>query len=66
MKFSLNLFNIVSEMGNEYDDELEDYGDDVVWEVMRMLLSGEIKLEIDDDGYLVIDVPDVIIIRRRW
>ena len=66
MKFSLSLDFVLRHMGNEYDDELEDYGDDVVWEVMRMLLSGEIKLEIDDDGYLVIDVPDVIIIRRRW
>lgn len=62
MRFSLSLDFVLRHMGNEYDDELEDYGDDVVWEVMRMLLSGEIKLEIDDDGYLVIDVPDEVIL----
>jgi len=63
MEFSLNLACILSEMGNEYDETFEDLGID--WrEVARMIVRGEIELEVKSTpigDYLVIEVPDELI-----
>jgi hypothetical protein len=60
MRFSLDLGFVLRHMGNEYDEELEDYGSDVIWEIMKMLLNGELEFYIDD-GFLVLDVPDELL-----
>jgi len=60
MRFTLNLMNIVPKMGDEYDTEIQDIDstNDLAWEIVKMLLRGEIEFEVDDDGFLVLDVPD--------
>lgn len=64
MRFSLDLGFVLRHMCNEYDDELEDYGDEVVDEVMSLLLYDELKLEISNEGFLVLDVPNEVLERR--
>jgi len=60
MRFSLNLINIIPEMGNEYDTEIQDIDptNELAWEIIKMLLRGELEFEVDGDGFLVLDVPD--------
>jgi len=60
MRFSLNLMNIIPKMGDEYDTEIQDIDstNDLAWEIVKMLLRGELEFEVDDDGFLVLDVPD--------
>jgi len=60
MSFTLNLMNIVPKMGDEYDTEIQDIDstNDLAWEIVKMLLRGELEFEVDDDGFLVLDVPD--------
>ena len=60
MRFTLNLMNIVPKMGDEYDTEIQDIDstNDLAWEIVKMLLRGELEFEVDDDGFLVLDVPD--------
>ena len=63
MEFSLNLACILEQMGNEYDETLEDL--EIDWrEVVRMIVRGEIELEVKSTpigDYLVIQVPDELI-----
>lgn len=60
MRFTLNLMNIVPKMGDEYDTEIQDIDstNELAWEIVKMLLRGELEFEVDDDGFLVLDVPD--------
>lgn len=64
MRFSLNLVNIVSKMGNEYDEEIQDFGWDKVHKIVEMIGRGEIELEVVWGGtgwFLEIDVPKEIL-----
>lgn len=65
MKFSLNLFSIVSEMGNEYDDQLEDIDPDYKLraEIIKMIANGhELEVEWGGSGwFLEIEVPDELL-----
>jgi len=66
MKFSLNLFSIVSEMGNEYDDQLEDIDPDYKLraEIIKMIANGQIELEVVYEWggwFLEIEVPDELL-----
>ncbi len=60
MRFTLNLMNIVPKMGDEYDTEIQDIDstNELAWEIVKMLLRGELEFEVDEDGFLALDVPD--------
>jgi len=60
MRFTLNLINVIPKMGDEYDTEIQDIDptNELAWEIIKMLLRGEIEFEVDSDGFLVLDVPD--------
>jgi len=60
--FSLNLVNIVPEMGAEGDVELEEVAD--FHEIIKRIVKGEINFYIISDpigDYLAIDVPEELI-----
>jgi len=63
MRFSLSLDFVLRHMGNEYDEEIQDIDEDgtLVWELIKMLLHRELEFEIDDDGFLVLEVPDELL-----
>ena len=67
MRFSLNLADILLEMGNEYGETFEDLGID--WrKVADMLVKGKISFRIlsyNIGDYLVIDIPDEMIENLR-
>ena len=60
MRFTLDLGFVLEHMGNEYDEELRDFGNDVIWELTKMLLNGELEFYVDD-GFLALEVPDELI-----
>ena len=60
MRFTLDLGFVLEHMGNEYDEELRDFGNDVIWELTKRLLNGELEFYVDD-GFLVLEVPDELI-----
>ncbi len=66
MEFSLNLINIVPEMGNRWDEAIEDIDPtyELAWELVHMLASGELEFRVEHGftGYfLVLDVPDELL-----
>lgn len=63
MKFSLNLAYLLDQMGNEYDETLEDLNVDLE-KVIDLIKKGKINFEIKTTvlgEYLIIDVPDKLI-----
>ena len=66
MRFSLNLINIIPEMGNEYDEQIQDIDPNLglAWEIIKLIHAGKIELEVvyGWTGYfLEIDVPDELL-----
>jgi len=66
MRFSLNLINIIPEMGNEYDEQIQDIDPNLglAWEIIKLIYAGKIELEVvyGWTGYfLEIDVPDELL-----
>lgn len=66
MRFSLNMFNIIPEMGNEYDEQIRDIDPDyeLTREIIKMILRGEIELEVVREWtgtFLEIEVPDELL-----
>ena len=66
MRFTLNLINIIPEMGNEYDEQIQDIDESykLAWEIIRLIHQGKIELEVSYGftGYfLEIDVPDELL-----
>jgi len=63
MRFTLNLINIIPEMGNEYDEQIQDIDPSykLAWEIIKLIHQGKIEFEVfyGFTGYfLEIDVPD--------
>ena len=63
MRFSLNLINVIPEMGNEYDEQIRDIDEsyNLAWEIIKLIYQGKIELEVfyGRTGYfLEIDVPN--------
>jgi len=66
MRFSLNLINIIPEMGNEYDEQIQDIDPNLglAWEIIKLIYAGKIELEVvyGWTGYfLEIEVPDELL-----
>ena len=71
MRFSLNLINIIPEMGNEYDEQIRDIDEsyNLAWEIIKLIHQGKIELEVvyGWTGYfLEIDVPDELLRKHGY
>ena len=71
MRFSLNLINIIPEMGNEYDEQIRDIDEsyNLAWEIIKLIYQGKIELEVFYGGtgyFLEIDVPDELLRKHGY
>jgi len=71
MRFSLNLINIIPEMGNEYDEQIGEIGEgyNLAWDIIKQIYAGKIELEVvyGFTGYfLEIDVPDELLRKHGY